>query len=107
MKHAGTNANPKKPHEAPQDSALAFRASSLMSVQLDALDLLANPSSAMSFTPRQWVFYKVIDKIVRLYRVIADNRHVRLRFTGSSVAEALLDQRTIHIIPSVFIDNAV
>ena len=44
---------------------------------------------------------------VRIYRVIADSRTVTIRLTGSSVSMALLDERTIHIIPSAFIDNAV
>ena len=79
----------------------------MISVQLDALDLLANPASAMSFTPRPWVFYRTVDKVVRIYRVIADTRNVRIRLSGTSICEALLDERTIHIIPSVFIDNAV
>ncbi len=96
------------PDEAPEDLVRAFRASSLMSAQMDALDLLANPGAAADLVaPRRWVFYRIVDKMVRIYRVVADTRQVRLRLTGGSVAEALLDLRTIHVIPSVFIDNAV
>jgi signal transduction histidine kinase len=95
------------PDEAPVELVRAYRASSLISLQLDALDLLANPVSAMSFAPRPWVFYKIVDKIVRIYRVIADGRDVRIRLSGASLSRANVDQRTVHIIPSVFIDNAV
>ena len=107
MERACTKQSPDDPDAAPVDLVRAFRASSLMSVQLDALDLLANPASAMSFAPRRWVFYRTVDKMVRIYRVIADGRTVTIRLTGSSVSMALLDERTIHIIPSAFIDNAV
>jgi len=99
--------SPDDPDEAREELVRAFRASSLMSFQLDALDLLANPTSAMSFIARPWVFYKVVDKLVRIYRVIADDRNVKLTLSGNSKSEALIDNRTIHIVPSVFIDNAV
>jgi len=95
------------PDDAPVQLVRAYRASSLISLQLDALDLLANPASAMSFSPRPWVFYRTVDKLVRIYRVIADSRDVRIRLSGTSLSHAAVDQRTIHIIPSVFIDNAV
>jgi signal transduction histidine kinase len=107
MERACTKVSPIDPDDAPVELVRAHRASSLISLQLDALDLLANPASAMSFSPRRWVFYRTVDKLVRIYKVLADNRNVRLRLLGSSVSEALLDERTIHIIPSVFIDNAV
>jgi signal transduction histidine kinase len=85
----------------------AHRASVLISVQLDALDLLANPASAMSFEPRRAVFYKTVDKMVRIYQVLAEQRNVTIRKTGVSFSYADVDNRTIHIIPSVFIDNAI
>ncbi|HYW47972.1 MAG TPA: HAMP domain-containing sensor histidine kinase [Bryobacteraceae bacterium] len=107
MERACYEASPKDPDDAPVDLVRAHRASALISVQLDALDLLANPASAMSFEPQQRVFYKTVDKIVRMYQVIADNRNVKLQLRGGSMAEAQLDNRTIHIIPSVFVDNAV
>jgi hypothetical protein len=108
MERACTNKSTTgDPDDAPAELVRAHRASGLISVQLDALDLLANPASAMSFKPRPWVFYKIVDKIVRIYRVIGDNRNVRIRLSGTSKSDAHLDQRTIHIIPSVFIDNAV
>jgi len=108
MERACTNKSTTgDPDDAPAELVRAHRASGLISVQLDALDLLANPASAMSFTPRPWVFYRTVDKIVPIYRVIGDNRDVRIRLSGTSVSDAFVDQRTIHIIPSVFIDNAV
>jgi Histidine kinase-, DNA gyrase B-, and HSP90-like ATPase len=99
--------SPLDPDAARVDLVRAHRASALISVQLDALDLLANPATAMSFEPRPRVFYKVVDKIVRMYRVIGDSKGVKIRMRGSSTAKAKLDVRTEHIIPSVFIDNAI
>lgn len=97
----------RTPDKAPTDFVRVFRASCLISVQLDALDLLANPASAMSFNPREWVFYRVVDKMVRIFEVLSDTRGVRLILTGNSTARVLADERTIHIIPSAFIDNAI
>jgi signal transduction histidine kinase len=101
-------------HESPDDldSATlelvrAHRASGLISLQLDALDLLANPATAMTFSPKRRILYRVVDKVFRIYKVLAENKNVDLRLTGYSTSEAMLDERTIHIVPSVFIDNAI
>jgi light-regulated signal transduction histidine kinase (bacteriophytochrome) len=107
MERACGNESPEDPDAATIELVRAHRASVLISVQLDALDLLANPVSAMSFEPRKSVFYKTVDKMVRIYRVLADSKDVKIRLTGVSFAQANLDNRTIHIIPSVFIDNAI
>lgn len=107
MERACDKASPADPDQAPVDLVRALRASSLISGQLDALDLLANPDSAMTFNPRRWVFYRTVDKLVRTYRVLADNRNVKIIFKGGSMSNAWIDDRTIHIIPSAFIDNAV
>jgi signal transduction histidine kinase len=107
MERACYEQSPEDPDDASVELVRAHRASALISVQLDALDLLANPASAMSFEAQRRVFYKTVDKIVRMYRVIAENRNVKLQLRGPSLAEAQLDNRTIHIIPSVFIDNAI
>ena len=61
----------------------------------------------MDFAPRRWRFYRIVDKIVRIYRVIGDSKNVRIRLSGGSHSDALVDLRTVHIVPSVFIDNAV
>jgi hypothetical protein len=102
MERACTSASPEDPDAAQVELVRTHRASSLISVQLDALDLLANPASAMSFEPRRWVFYKTVDKMVRIYQVVADSREVFLSLGGGSNAEVHMDKRTIHIIPSVF-----
>ena len=107
MERACEAESPDDPDAATIELVRAHRASTLISVQLDALDLLANPASAMSFEPRKSVFYKTVDKMVRIYRVLADSRNVILRMSGNSFSQAQLDNRTIHIIPSVFIDNAI
>lgn len=107
MERACYAQSPDDPDDAPVELVRAHRASALISVQLDALDLLANPASAMSFEGQRRVFYKTVDKIVRMYRVVAENRNVKLQMRGGSLAEAQVDHRTIHIIPSVFIDNAI
>ncbi len=102
------SADKNDPDSAPRDLVRAHRASSLISVQLDALDILATSSTApLPFEARRWVFYRVVDKLVRIYRVLADSKNISIRFVGSSVTEVLIDQRTIHIIPSAFIDNAI
>lgn len=98
MERVCTKASPDDPDRAPVDLVRAFRASGLISVQLDALDLLANPESAKKFGARKTVFYRTVDKIVRIYQVLADTKRVKLRFNGSSMAWSLIDDRTIHII---------
>lgn len=107
MERACYAESPDDPDAARLELVRAHRASSLISVQLDALDLLANPASAMSFAPQRWVFYKIVDKMVRMYQVVAENRQVILQLSGRSVADVRVDLRTIHVVPSVFIDNAV
>jgi signal transduction histidine kinase len=107
MERVCNEMSPKDPDAAPVDLVRAHRASALISVQLDALDLLANPAAAMSFEARRWVLYKTVDKMVHIYQVIGENRAVDLRLSGASTSQALMDHRTIHIIPSVFIDNAL
>jgi signal transduction histidine kinase len=61
----------------------------------------------MSFNPREWVFYRVVDKMVRIFEVLSEGRGVQLSLSGASTAKILADERTIHIIPSAFIDNAI
>ncbi|MEN6603838.1 MAG: ATP-binding protein, partial [Bryobacteraceae bacterium] len=107
MERACENESPDDLDAATVELVRAHRASGLISLQLDALDLLANPAAAMTFLPQRRVLYRVVDKVCRIYRVLAENKHVKLRLTGSSTSEARLDERTIHIIPSVFIDNAI
>lgn len=68
MERACYAQSPGDPDDAGVELVRAHRASALISVQLDALDLLANPSSAMSVEGQRRVFYKTVDKIVRMYR---------------------------------------
>jgi signal transduction histidine kinase len=107
MERACENESPNDLDSATVELVRAHRASGLISLQLDALDLLANPAAAMTFMPKRRVLYRVVDKVCRIYRVLAETKGVRLRLTGYSTSDAQLDERTIHIIPSVFIDNAI
>lgn len=100
-------ASPKDPHDAPPDLVRAWKASILMSMHMDALDILANPTITQETPAKQQVLYKVVDKVVRIYQPIAREKKIDLVLIGTSVGRAKLDDRTIHIVPSAFVENAI
>lgn len=98
---------PGDPETATPDLVRAWKASELISHQLDALDLLANPHLVDARPNKPVVFYKIVDKVFRIYKPGAVTKGVTLRLTGRSDAKALVYDGTIHIAPSAFIDNAI
>ncbi len=100
--------SPNDPEHSDPDLVRMWKATGLISVHLDALDFLANPELISLGKREPVVFYQVVDKMVRLYRILAEKKGVVLGgISGNSIARALVEPRTLHIIPSVFLDNAI
>lgn len=89
------------------DLVRAWKASELISLQMDALDVLSNPAMHEASPRDERTFFKVVDKTVRIYRPSARKKNVDLRLSGASVSKVRVFGKTFHIIPSVFIDNAI
>lgn len=100
-------ASPGAPERADENMVRAWKASVLISHQMDALDVLSNPDIATARPDKLITFYKLVDNVQRIYKARAGDKHVRLRLTGNSFAKAFVYDGTIHIVPSAFIDNAV
>jgi two-component system sensor histidine kinase VicK len=107
MERTCAKQSPGSPENANQDHVRAWKASELVSLSFDAMDVLVNPSLSEHAQKRKAVVYQVVDKVVRIYRPTADEKGCALQLTGRSSTETLVDRNTIHIIPSVFIDNAI
>jgi signal transduction histidine kinase len=95
------------PENATPDLLRAWKASELISLHFDSLDLLTNPVLSEVRPRRTVIFYKIVDKITRIYRPQAEKHEVIVKLLGESYSSAVVDPSTIHIIPSVFISNAV
>ena len=95
------------PEQANPDLVRAWKATELISYQLDAMDIYANPEIVRAIPNTECSFYKLVDKVVRIYRPIATSKSKTLRLTGDSSAISWVNNHTIHVIPSVYIDNAV
>ncbi len=104
---ACSEASPANPDQAPGDRVRAWKASELISVHLDALELLASIETPTVVKKSPAVFFKIVDKMTRIYSMDASSRNVRLQLGGNSESLCAVDVRTIHIVPSVLIDNAV
>ncbi|WP_240360612.1 sensor histidine kinase [Pyxidicoccus caerfyrddinensis] len=89
------------------DIVRAEKASEMMSLHMDALDLLANPSLLEKAPLRGFVLYQLVDKICHVYKPRADERRIGFLLTGKSFSAIKADDRTFYIIPSVLIDNAI
>lgn len=99
--------SPDSPDSAEPDLVRAWKASELISNQMDALDILSNPRIVQARPRCPITFFKLIDKVVRLYRPRAQQKGTTFKLEGRSHADVLYDPRTLHIIPSVYLDNAI
>lgn len=90
-----------------RDIMRAWKASEQMSLHMDALDLLTNPTLYAQTPHKPFVFYQLVDKIYRIYQPWANERPVKIQLSGNSFAQIMADPKTFYIIPSTFIDNAI
>ncbi len=107
MERSCLNESPADPDKASPDLVRAWKASELVSVHLDALDVLANPDSIRGIQKHPTTFYKIVDMVSRIYRPMAQEKGVVLQLSGRSEAKVQSDGRTLHIVPSALIDNAI
>ncbi|MDR0965162.1 MAG: hypothetical protein LBM75_01415 [Myxococcales bacterium] len=90
------------------DLTRALKATELMSLHLDALDFVANPDLIKTRTGIHEInFYKVVDKICKIYRALEKKKKLKILLSGESYKRIRCDERFFHIIPSVFVDNSI
>ncbi|NOK07689.1 sensor histidine kinase [Corallococcus exercitus] len=83
------------------------KASEMMSLHMDSLDLLANPSLLETAPLKGFILYQIVDKMCHVYGPRAEERRVDFILTGKSFSSIKADDRMFYIIPSVLIDNAI
>ena len=96
-----------EPLRADPQLVRAWKASELISLHMNALDLISNPSMLEKKPHKTVGFYKIADKLYQIYKPFADDAKVSFCLTGRSFRKVLIDDGTFHIVMSVFIDNAI
>jgi signal transduction histidine kinase len=101
--------------ESPNDLDLArkelvtiYKSSELMSNEFDVIEVLADATQTTLPLNTVIEIYKIFDKCVRIYNTQAGGRHVVLRATTSTYSPRVVaSDKTLHIIPSVLIENSL
>lgn len=98
------------PHDldnAPPHLVRIWKTAELMSYQFEILELLANESLADLPVKTDSEVYRLLDKVVRIYRPEKEPERLALRsnVTGSLVVRVC--DKTFSIIPTVLIENAL
>lgn len=91
---------------APSTLKSIYKASELLTGQLDMIDFYYNPSQITRGRKYYTHVYKLFDKIRRISQIKADARNIQLNMIGSSTSEAPLYE-SIAILPQILIDNAI
>lgn len=83
-----------------------YKSSSLLRDQIETISLLANPHSASFGGKNSSNIYQLVDKLVKMYRVLAKDKKCHLKLDGNSYAQKEIYDSFI-TIPLVLIDNAI
>jgi signal transduction histidine kinase len=78
----------------------------LLQARLGLMPLLTNPDAARYGQLRSTPVYKVVDRIVRILRPVADRQGLRLKLEGASFNRPRLYE-SFETIPLVLIENAI
>jgi signal transduction histidine kinase len=100
-------ASPEDIDKAPKELVTIYKTSELMSNEYDVIEVLANLTQAELPLNRVSELYKVFDKCVRIYKAVAGGRRLLLRAEYGYSPRIVVSDKTFHIIPSVFIENAL
>lgn len=95
------------PESAEVDLVRAWKASELISHQLDSLDVYSRPDAVAVIPETLCELYRLVDKVVRIWRPTAAEKGKSVQLKGNCAAKTWVDNGTIHIVPSVLIDNAI
>jgi light-regulated signal transduction histidine kinase (bacteriophytochrome) len=99
---------PNNPDGADPQLVKIWKSAELMSLQFDAIELLANESLAQLPLNSSIEVYRIVDKCVRIYRPPTDPQRIVLHpcVFGYTPRIRACD-KTFHMIPTVFIENAL
>lgn len=83
------------------------KASEMMSLHMDSLDLLANPALLETAPLKGFILYQIVHKMCHIYGSRAEERRIELVLSGKSFSSIKADDRMFYIVPSALIDNAI
>ena len=99
--------SPDDPDKASKEVVTIYKTSELMSHEFDVIQVLAEAGQAMLPLNTVSELYRIFDKIVRIYNGTSGGRRVTLRSASGFYPRVVASDKTLHILPSVFIDNAL
>lgn len=100
-------ASPDDPDRAPKELVTIYKTSELMSNEYDVIEILADASQANLPLNTVSELYRIFDKCVKIYNAIAGGRRILLRAPSNYFPRIAANDKTLHILPSVFIENAL
>jgi signal transduction histidine kinase len=95
------------PEAASPELVRIWKAAELMSQQFDVIEILANESLASLPLNSTTTLYKLVDKCVRIYRPAGNRRRIGLTAPRGYSPLIEVCDKTIPIIPTVLIENAL
>lgn len=98
--------SPTDPDKAETHIVKAWKVSEFMSYQFDILSLIADENLTGLEPKTRSEIYRVFDKCVRIFKIIADKKNISLRLSGDS-PQAIVSDKTFPIMATVLIDNAI
>jgi light-regulated signal transduction histidine kinase (bacteriophytochrome) len=101
------NSRPDDPDSAAPEFVRIWKTSEMMSQQFDIIELLGNEGLLSLPLKTRAEIYRVFDKCARVYRAAAKDRRIQLRSTGSARSSIAACDKTLPIIPTVLIENAI
>lgn len=93
--------------KAQKELVTIYKTSELMSNEFDVIEILADASQANLPLNTTSDLYKIFDKCVRIYGTRAGGRRLILRAQSNYSPRIAANDKTFHILPSVFIENAL
>lgn len=98
---------PEDPDKAQKELVTIFKSSELMSREFDVIEILSDATQTK--LPHNIVsdLYRIFDMCVKIYREVAGGRKILLRAPNNYSPRVPACDKTFHIIPSVFIENAL
>lgn len=100
-------ASPDNVDHAPKEMLNIYKTAELMSNEYDVIEILADASQATLPVNTVSEIYKMFDKCVKIYNAVAGGRKIILRASGNYSPRVAASDKTLHIIPSVLIENAL
>jgi light-regulated signal transduction histidine kinase (bacteriophytochrome) len=100
--------SPSNPEDARKQLVTIWKTSELMSDEFDVLEVLANANQTELPLDTKADPYRLFDKCVKIYRSqLTGSRQLIMRSEQGYSPKISACEKTIHILPSVFIENAL